>query len=151
MIFDLGDPLANVCLALACKRLLHVSSMLNLSIPSAIKHRDLSPPQDCIAMRSLVHLICPVNARGQPVRTLAVCCYCCRYRTTKKSHWKKIIKEKFPGNRLMLEVVAYRISSWAQRDSIQCPECSCLEELRSGTYSLRKKWSLTLRYASMVS
>ncbi|KAI0101235.1 hypothetical protein F4814DRAFT_432655 [Daldinia grandis] len=125
-IFGYLDPFGRVCLALACKHLLHASCLASMKIPSAAKHRQLCPPS-CMAMRTLLHLVLPIRPGGKPDRAIAVCSYCYRHRPTKTSYWKHI-RGKFPKH-WPSGAVDSRIESWARHSSIQCPECLLEEEL----------------------
>ncbi|RKK27305.1 hypothetical protein BFJ66_g16720 [Fusarium oxysporum f. sp. cepae] len=82
------DPIDQLCLALTCRRLLQISSSLAVKIPSVSKHKYLPPPL-CHGMLSLLRRLAPLDARGRPKRTSALCCDCLRYLPTKKSYWKK--------------------------------------------------------------
>lgn len=83
-IFAYASPVEQLFLALTCKRLLHVASMKNLSIPSASNHRGTS----CSAMLAILHIMQPLDARRRKNKSWAPCCDCYRYRPKRKSYWK---------------------------------------------------------------
>ncbi|KAI3317904.1 hypothetical protein HD806DRAFT_513620 [Xylariaceae sp. AK1471] len=129
-IFEYADPLGKVCLALTCKHLLRASCLADMKIPSAVQHRQLCSP-DCLAMRSLVHLVVPVNRRGGPPGgALAVCSYCYRYRPTREDYWTPV-RAKVLGDRWLPNLVNSWIWYWGHHGSLQCQECS-LEEHCAG-------------------
>lgn len=124
------DPIDQLCLALACRRLLQVSSFLRVKIPSVAKHRYLPPPL-CHRVLSLLRRLAPLDVRGRPKRSSALCCDCLRYRPKKKSHWKNdgeryAIME--PGIDVW-EIWDNRVSSWTSSYSFQCPACLLKERL----------------------
>ncbi|KAH8655749.1 hypothetical protein BX600DRAFT_72802 [Xylariales sp. PMI_506] len=127
MIFKYVGSVADVCLTITCKQLIKVSYAVDLMIPSASKHRN-AHSSGCLAMRCLLHLVGPVDSRNRLTKTLAICCYCFRFRPTRKSYWK-VVRKKFPTDRWKLAVVDDKIGSWCRRSSLQCPECLCKEEL----------------------
>lgn len=127
----IDDPIEQLCLALTCKRLLQVSSFVVVKIPSVSKHRYLPPPF-CDRMLMLMRRLAPSGARGlRQKRTLALCCDCLRYQSTKKSYWKKDGKRYTtakPG------VGAWKIWdstvwSWTSWYSFQCPACWLRERI----------------------
>ncbi|KAH8661757.1 hypothetical protein BGZ61DRAFT_147698 [Ilyonectria robusta] len=99
-------------------------------IPSVAKHKYLPPPLRH-RMLSLLRRLAPLNARGRPKRTSALCCDCLWYRPTKKSYWKK------DGERYTLvkpgigawEIWDNRVSTWTSRFSFQCPACWLKERM----------------------
>lgn len=124
------DPLDQLCLALTCRRLLQVSSFLIVKIPSVAKHRHLNS-RSCCGMLPLLRRLAPVDARGRPMRTLALCCDCLWYRPTRKSYWTKDGKQYVlmePG-RCAQEVWDDRVSAWTSRFSFQCPACWLRERI----------------------
>ncbi|KAI0850752.1 hypothetical protein F5Y00DRAFT_268164 [Daldinia vernicosa] len=126
-IFKDLDPFGKVCLALACKNLLRVSCLVNIQLPSAIKHRQLCLPS-CAAMRYLLNLVHPVKPGGKPSRAVAICYYCYRYQPTTKSHWKHE-RGKFLSGHPILSLVDEGIESWGDHSSTQCPGCLTKELL----------------------
>lgn len=124
------DPLDQLCLALTCRRLLQVSSCLSMKIPSVAKHRYLSW-RSCGRILPLLRRLAPVDTRGRPSRTLALCCDCLWYRPTRKSYWIK------DGNRYVLmepgrfaqEFWDDKVSIWTSRFSFQCPACWLKERM----------------------
>lgn len=118
------DPLDQLCLALTCRRLLQVSSFLIVKIPSVSKHRYLNSQSGC-GMLPLLRRLVPVDARGRPRRTLALCCDCLWYRPTRKSYWTNdgnqyVLME--PGRHAQ-EVWDGWVSIWTSKFSFQCPAC----------------------------
>lgn len=118
------NPVDQLCLALTCRRLLQVSSLLVIRIPSVAKHRYLNPPSGC-ELFPMLRRLAPLGPNGRPNRTVALCCDCLWYRPTRKSYWKK------DGDKYALvepheharEGWDGRVSSWKSRYSFQCPAC----------------------------
>ena len=117
------DSLDQICLALTCKRLLQISASVSVKTPSPT--RSLSP---CPKMKLLRRLM-PLDARGRPKRTWAVCGDCLRYRPTRKSYWKA--KQSVRVKTKAWEGV---VKSWNVKYSLQCPEC-WFDERRSQVFS----------------
>lgn len=126
----IDDPIEQLCLALTCRRLLQISSFRVVKIPSISKHRYLPPPF-CYRMFSLLRRLAPLDARGRPKRTLALCCDCLWYRPTRKSYWKKD-GERYttakPGIGAW-EIWDSRVSAWTSSYSFQCPACWLRERM----------------------
>jgi hypothetical protein len=118
-IFYHADPLDQLSLALTSKNLLQISPYVSLKTLSPTGHRALC---SCRKMEELLRRVKPLDARGRPKRTWAVCCDCLRYRPTRKSYWKG--KRKDWGS---TDIWEYKVESWNRRSSLQCPECWCEE------------------------
>ncbi|KAK8048257.1 hypothetical protein PG994_009987 [Apiospora phragmitis] len=131
-IFAHAHPVCQLFLSLTCKRLLVVSSMKTIVIPSAASHCSV-PILNCSAMLSLLHVLRPVDSRRRPTRSWAPCCDCYRYRPKKKTYWRRVEKRcrTEPFSRI-LEGYSSVVKSWThkQSSSYQCPECWCRERIR---------------------
>ncbi len=130
-IFSYGTGLDRLFLALTCKRLIVVSSMVTIMIPSTLLHRLC--PDSCRAMLGLLHIIQPLDYRGQPKKSWAACCDCYRYRPKNKRYWKGKEKRYPAASPLTIEVgYGNAVAEWCCRgsSSYQCPECWCAESLR---------------------
>jgi hypothetical protein len=77
-----ADSLDPLCLALSCKRLLQISASVSVKIPSLTISLSSCPKT------KLLRRLMPLDARGRPKRSWAVCGDCLRYRPTRKSYWK---------------------------------------------------------------
>ncbi|KAI0376435.1 hypothetical protein F5Y04DRAFT_210024 [Hypomontagnella monticulosa] len=123
MIYEHADPLSNVCLALSCKSLLLASTVTELRIPSAAKHR-IHPAPSCTGMCSLLNLVAPVRrSRAKPP---GVCYRCFRLRPTLQSHWKPVRAKFSKHEHLSVSYVSDRIQMWGCGYSTDCPECTHL-------------------------
>lgn len=120
MVFDHAAPEDQLCLALTCRHLIQFSRALSLRIPSTTKHRSLP---FCPRLDKLLRRLKPLNERGLPKRTLALCCSCLRYRPTRRSYWKA--KQIVDASPKVWESV---LRGWNSKYSAQCPECWCEEE-----------------------
>ncbi|QPH02472.1 hypothetical protein C2857_006682 [Epichloe festucae Fl1] len=119
-------------LALTCKHMLVTSSMAAIMIPSAPKHR--ASRLSCSAMLAILRVVQPRGARGRPLKTLAPCCVCYRYRPKKKGYWKGIGKRYREEHSYgILGDYDYVVDSWSHRlsCSYECPECWCEERVRT--------------------
>ncbi|KAI1754659.1 hypothetical protein F4782DRAFT_493373 [Xylaria castorea] len=132
-IFAHAGSVDRLFLALTCKRLLDVSSMVIITIPSAPKHRVFAP-RSCKAMLGLLHGIRALNTYGKPRdASSAVCCDCYRYRPKKRKFWKGVEKGY---SAVLPEVIGELYDSivqdWCHRrsQSYQCPECWCEERAK---------------------
>ncbi|KAI1501063.1 hypothetical protein F5X99DRAFT_383770 [Biscogniauxia marginata] len=127
-VFSDAGPVDKLCLALTCKRLLHVSAMIPLKIPSAAKHRKRLSLA-CPAMLGIVRFFKPVDARGRPKKTLALCCDCYRYRPKRQSYWKGV-RKNYPTDSSCLAGYMDVVPSWSSGYSFQCPACWCESRIR---------------------
>ncbi|KAI1268390.1 hypothetical protein F5Y18DRAFT_423754 [Xylariaceae sp. FL1019] len=127
MVFEHLHPLAKMCLALSCKHLLQVSQLTTITIPSTLKHRnacrDIGYPFPCFAVHSLLYLMRPLDLGGEPIKTLAVCSVCNRYRPTRRSCWAYVRSENV---RLQWtnRVAEKYINRWANQPYTSCPHCA---------------------------
>ncbi|KAH7309016.1 hypothetical protein B0I35DRAFT_90516 [Stachybotrys elegans] len=131
-IFAYVDTVDQLFLALSCKQLLHISSMKDLSIPCAPKHRAHST--SCFAMLAILRVLPPLNARGRADRTWAPCCDCHRYRPRRKSYWKIVGRRYHVNLHLSCKILSGyggMVDSWSRKASFsyQCPECWCRERI----------------------
>ena len=127
LIFHQAYRLDRLCLALTCKRLLQVSSLLPLHIPSVPRHRlhVSTPATPCIGMVTLLRRLKLLGRTGRAKKTVALCCDCLRYRPTRKGFWNKDAK----GLQEVGSMYAWeaKVASWNRRSSLQCPACHCDE------------------------
>ncbi|KAI0436076.1 hypothetical protein F4803DRAFT_573030 [Xylaria telfairii] len=132
-IFVYAGPAERLYLALTCKQLLIVSSMISITIPSAPKHR-VSYPDGCMAMLRLLDGMLVRNTRGEPKDTSsAVCHICYRYRPKNKRFWKGVEKRYSTISPTEYSKV---VKKWCHRHSplYQCPECWCEWALEHAKY-----------------
>jgi hypothetical protein len=121
-IFSHAGPEDQLCLALSCRWLLHISTARPLLISSAAGHRSLP---FCPRGQSLLRRIKPLDARGRQKRTLALCCDCLRYRPRRLSYWKGTTMADESG-----PCWSWVLQSWKSTYSAQCPECWSYERRR---------------------
>ncbi|KAK7937437.1 F-box domain-containing protein [Apiospora aurea] len=118
-IFAHAHPVCQLFLLLTCKRLLAVSSMKTITIPSAASHRSV-PTLNCSAMLSILHIMRPLDSRRRPKKSWAPC-------------WGRVEKRYRTGPPpRILEGYNSVVKSWThkQSSSYQCPECWCRERIR---------------------
>jgi F-box domain. len=127
-IFNWCDYLDRMCFAMVCRRLLQVSSLVRIRIPSVIKHQFL-PPSTCPHIFLLLRRIEPRDDQGQRDRTLGLCCDCLRRRTRRKSFWGKYEDEYSTKLEKILNYWQNAVRHWHDGYSFQCPECWCREKL----------------------
>ncbi|KAI0434577.1 hypothetical protein F5Y09DRAFT_235464 [Xylaria sp. FL1042] len=127
-IFLHVDPLERLLLALTCKRLLAIASLVTIRIPSADLHRYGS--NNCRAMVALLQMIQPLDQHGQPdEKAWGICGYCYRHRPKDKKYWEG--RKSEPARRAMLigEKARYgdAVEVWCAKWTIpyKCPECWC--------------------------
>ena len=130
-IFTQANAVDQLFLALTCRRLAAVSSMIVITIPSAPKHRADS--LDCRAMLSILGVMRPLDANRRPQKSWAPCCDCYRYRPRRKNYWKgvwKYYQREWSGK--LLAGYDLAINSWSRKQSsaYQCPECWCEARIR---------------------
>ncbi|KAH9903864.1 hypothetical protein F4778DRAFT_102490 [Xylariomycetidae sp. FL2044] len=131
-IFSYAGLAGRFSLALTCKRLLQVSSMTTLAIPSAAKHRAAYHSAPCTGMLDMMRLCAPLDARGHRKKTLALCCDCFRYRPKRKSYWKRARKHyPTPSDSSYLQFYMNFVQSWSSGSAYQCPTCWCEERIRT--------------------
>lgn len=119
-------------LALSCKRLLLISSLKDISIPCAPKHR--AHGTNCSAMLAILRALQPLNTQGRANKTWAPCCDCYRYRPRKKSYWKMVGKRYQVNLYVGCKILSHYddvVESWSCKRSCsyQCPECWCSERI----------------------
>ncbi|PNY28306.1 Uncharacterized protein TCAP_01766 [Tolypocladium capitatum] len=118
-------------LALACKKMLAISAMTAITIPSARRHR--ADRVDCSAMLAILGVVQPRGPRGHPRKSWAPCCVCYRYRPKRKSYWA-LVRRRYKGEDSCGFFSGYdwTVHSWSRKDSssYQCPECWCRERIR---------------------
>ena len=128
-IFNKCEALDRVCLALTCKHLLQVSSLVRIRIPSVAKHRFL-PPSTCDDVFSLLSRIAPRDDSGRLERNIGLCCDCLRYRTRQTQYWNNY-KDKYLGMGLSPEMWKNVVRRWHDNYNFQCPQCWGEEKLCS--------------------
>ena len=137
-IFSFGKSIDQLCLALTCRRLLQISSIRPIKIPSVAIHRNLPPPQRSRVDLTLLRRLVPLDAQGQRKRTLALCCDCLKYRSTDDSYWEKdgeryVFQKPWEGSWKSWDNIVAR---WTRGTSFQCPAC-WLEEKSTYTKCYR--------------
>ncbi|OCK89140.1 uncharacterized protein K441DRAFT_668167 [Cenococcum geophilum 1.58] len=113
-IFHHTDLLGRLCLAFTCKHLLQVSASASLRKPRPVLQRGL-----CL---ELLRLIEPLNARGRPKMSWAVCHDCLRYRPTKKCYWATKRRDWVITKNWQKRVNSWKVTHFLQY-SEGCPEC----------------------------
>ncbi|KAK3322912.1 hypothetical protein B0H66DRAFT_217006 [Apodospora peruviana] len=134
-IFAHADPVTTVCLALTCKRLLQVSSLTSIKIPSISHHRHRSraaeatvtqirymPLMNCCAeMVSLLKPLERLHARERKIMRTALCHDCVRYVSTRPDSWHYPMEMLGPSGR---QKEFHRvITTWSAGVTVQCPKC----------------------------
>ncbi|CDM27959.1 F-box domain, cyclin-like [Penicillium roqueforti FM164] len=127
-ILNKCEHLDRMCLALTCKRLLHVSSLVRIRIPSVPKHRFL-PPSTCVDIFTLLRRIAPRDNSGRPEANIGLCCDCLRYRTRRIQYWDGY-EDKYLEMGVEPEMWDNAVSHWHSKYYFQCPECWCRETFR---------------------
>ncbi|KAI0544845.1 hypothetical protein F4679DRAFT_589111 [Xylaria curta] len=125
-IFGHVAPVEKLFLALTCKRLLTVSSMVTIEIPSAPKHRNFAR-KPCRAMLGLLHGMRRGISRDI-TNSSAVCHDCYRYRPKKKKFWSGVEKRYSAAKPRVVETwYCSQVEFWCRERiipiSIRCPEC----------------------------
>lgn len=126
-VFEQADPIDAVCLALASKRLLQVSSLLTISVPSVAKHRNIQP-STCKDIYHLLWRFEPLCDRRvyNREKKFGLCCDCLQYRPKKKVHWR-LFAAKYKRTRgVSGEQWKEAVKQWSGPGA-QCPECYCDE------------------------
>ncbi|KAL3420320.1 hypothetical protein PVAG01_08819 [Phlyctema vagabunda] len=137
LIFNHADDTDRLCLALASRFLLRLSSSLNIKTLVAKEHYLAC---SCNKVEDILRRLKPLNRRGKPSKAWIICLDCSRYRPARKSYWKKWQvdrqEESFMPRIESLRSGWFmdRIEFWNSGSSTQCPECwlqECNEEFRS--------------------
>ncbi|EGU83461.1 hypothetical protein FOPG_11843 [Fusarium oxysporum f. sp. conglutinans race 2 54008] len=111
-----------LCLGLTCKSLFYrLCQSTDFHIISASGHAYSDIPY-CSHIKDLLKRMRPLTPKGQPKRTMALCCDCLRYRPKRVTYWKEMISKK---NLRSLDLCAANdaAESWCTGESIQCPGC----------------------------
>lgn len=124
-IFRSIDSLDRLCLALTCRHLLQVSSLVKTRVPSVHKHRFL-PPSTCDEIFHLFRRLAPRDNRGRLDRKIGLCCDCLRYRTRRRGFWRTH-RKKYLKMGVTPEIWKSVVKSWYVAFIFQCPECWCKE------------------------
>lgn len=131
--------LDQVFLALTCKRMLAISSLITIKIPSAAKHRLYG--QNCSAMLAILQLLKPRGPRGRPLRSVALCCVCYRFMPKRKNYWDRL-KEKHKGEYSggVFRGYDHMVDKWCHKwsSSYECPGCWCEDQIRKYGHSAIK-------------
>lgn len=148
-IFEQAKPIDAVCLALASKRLVQVSTMLTIRVPSVAKHR-CTHWSSCPDIYKLLRRFQPRVDRYKVHDTkFGLCCDCLRYRLRKPAHWKPFAR-KYRRTR---GVTAARwntiVDGWRTHYYAQCPECYCKEHYQERP--ALPQHSMRLRNRSTIS
>lgn len=119
-----GNSANQVCLALACKRLLQTSSLVVIEIPSADKHRHMVPPF-CDGMLELMRRMDPVAPGVRRQGAALLCWDCLWYLPINKSYWDKEAEKHatMQSESLVSKGWDWRAWDWEQGASLQCPAC----------------------------
>ena len=117
LIFKYADLITQFTLALSCRNLLQISTLVPFKCSPFI-NRPVSDQN--VVMEELLRRLKPLTATGRPNKTWMLCVDCLQYRPAKKSYWLQ--KEESWGE--------CGISSWVHRWSLQCPECEFSERQR---------------------
>jgi hypothetical protein len=126
-IFVYADIIDRFALALTCKKLLQISSLVTLKTSVFIGQAESN--RSCITristMEQLLRRVKPLTTTGLPTKTRSICIDCLQYRLTKKSYWEK--------KAVTCNISVWRsiISGWNNGHSLQCPEC-CIIETKLG-------------------
>lgn len=134
-IFEHVGLLDQIALAIACKRLLQVSTLVPLKISSMAGQYC-----DSGTMEKLLKIVQPLNEAGRAKMTWIVCLDCFQWRPRKKSYWTKRL-QRLPLREIWNEVEVIRtrtmeerwynrVQHWNCKSSLQCPECWYHEEMR---------------------
>lgn len=103
------------CLAITCKRLLQMSTILPFSIPSVKVHRFYEP---CNRMQRLMCRMRPRDDEGQEKKTIAICNDCLRYRPKRGSYW-----EDMPRDGVSETDWKRQLALWSTLSMGECPQC----------------------------
>ncbi|ORY64860.1 uncharacterized protein BCR38DRAFT_431168 [Pseudomassariella vexata] len=136
LIFRYTRLVGDLALALTCKRLLVVSSMTAIRIPSAARHRAV-PDLNCAGMLRLLRVMEPPK---RPSRW-ALCCDCYRWRPKRQVYWKSALKKyAAESSSRLLKGYCHVVESWSRKSSpsYQCPECWCAERSRKYGHCISK-------------
>ncbi|PQK11098.1 hypothetical protein BB8028_0002g14160 [Beauveria bassiana] len=127
-IFQMLDTIDAVCLALASRELLKVSSMLRIKVPSVARHRNLLPSA-CNRIYQLIWRFEPLCDRRiyHRKKKFKLCADCLQYRPKTKSHWRLLAARYKRTRGVSGRLWKHFVDQWA-RSSAQCPECYCKEK-----------------------
>lgn len=133
-IFTQANAVDKFFLALTCKRLAAVASMIVITIPSSSKHR--AARLSCRGMLSILAVMQPLDAKRRPLKPWGPCCDCYRYRPRMEIYWKGVWENhqsEWPSQ--CLEWYDKGVRRWGRKDSdaYQCPECWCEAHFRKYT------------------
>lgn len=119
-----------VSLALTCRYLIQVSSLVVFEASSALAGTKVSRNWRRVEEDQLLRVVQPLDSRGRPRRACDFCVDCLQYRPTRKSYWKKKRPPLPPGldkwTRQDWESV---VAQWNAKYLRQCPESWYQERL----------------------
>lgn len=128
-ILECSPYLERLCLALTCKHMLQVSSLVKIRVPSVAHHRHL-PPSTCYYIFDLFRRLAPRDKKHVrlPDRSIGLCCDCLRFRTRRKGFWtprgKRYVKKL---GVMTADDWRHTVKAWTSAYIFQCPECYCDE------------------------
>ncbi|QLI68939.1 uncharacterized protein G6M90_00g055190 [Metarhizium brunneum] len=150
-IFQEADPIDAVCLALASKRLVQVSAMLKIRVPSVAKHR-YTLPSSCDEIYQLIRRFQPQVDRYKWAggeRKFGLCTDCLQYRLRASKHWKPLAGKYHRTRGVSAKGWAAAVERWRRDLRTQCPECYCKDHYAERPE--REKHAMHLRSRSTVS
>lgn len=128
-IFSHAEDNDQLCLALTCKQLLQVSTMVNLELPSSQGHMKLLP---CPRMQDLLNRIRPLDAQGREITTIALCVDCHQYQPKAVSYW---VMAKTRQQTVNVEDWYEMVVKWTMQNSERCPACQLFLEKWRESYT----------------
>ncbi|PHH92516.1 hypothetical protein CDD83_7013 [Cordyceps sp. RAO-2017] len=150
-----AEPVDRLFLALTCKNMLAISSIVPLTVPSAPRHR--ADRLNCSAMLAILRALQPRGTSGRPSKTWSPCCVCYRYRPKKQRYWQLVGKRYgVDASSAILAGYDWIVESWSRKGSFsyQCPECCyrgrpkqyvCPYAGRSAVSCRRRRWACARR------
>ncbi|KAG8411741.1 hypothetical protein J3458_022518 [Metarhizium acridum] len=146
-IFEQAKPIDAVCLALASKRLLQVSAMLTIMVPSVAKHR-YTRPSSCSMIYMLIRRFQPLVDRYNWTSNgkFGLCTDCLQYRLRDSKHWKPFARKYRRTRGVSAKNWAVAVELWRHHERTQCPECYCKDNYKE--LPAQEKHSMQLRNRS---
>lgn len=137
-IFDESDAQDQLVLALTCKSLLHISSLVNLkyNVRTTESSNRSSFVED---LAKFLLRIVPSTTIDHPDQRWRLCAQCLRYRPTASSYWKgKLDAKTGTRRRYKEECSVHAINAWTRGEEWECPTCQISKYILWGPNDLAR-------------
>ncbi|KAL1958528.1 hypothetical protein VTO42DRAFT_4392 [Malbranchea cinnamomea] len=139
LIFDESDPSDQLALALSCKRLLNIATLIHLKYNAATAVLA-SPDEREKRAETIARCLFRIGGElGHPLQAWRLCAQCLRYRPTAEKYWDaKMDDKKGPRRRYRKECSEQAIVEWNRGEEWECPTCQVSKYILWGPRDLTR-------------